>query len=212
MTRIIFISDTHGLHHSVEIPDGDILVYVGDGLNTGDASDFWKFSAWFNELPHKHKIYVPGNHDEYFEGCSLTAQSSMPKVRVLVDKALELEGIKFYGSPWTPTFLNWFFMKGEEELPEYWGKIPDDTDILLTHGPPNKILDLAPDGTHCGSESLRKRVFKVSPKYHVFGHIHEGYGYEKIDGISFINVSVCTGQYEPTNSPVVLEWGANSEL
>ncbi|MAG25635.1 metallophosphoesterase [Candidatus Pacearchaeota archaeon] len=206
--KIVLISDTHLLHDQMkhDIPDGDVLVHCGDGLNTGSADDFWKFKLWFNSLPHKNKIYVPGNHDEFFEKVLSTTRSEMPDVHILVDQEVVIERVKFYGSPWTPTFFDWYFMQDEEDLPKYWDNIPDDTDILLTHGPPRNFLDMNEEGEHCGSESLRKRVFEVSPKYHVFGHIHEmGSGSEEVDGIKFINASICTRRYKPVNPPIVLE-------
>ena len=206
MTQIILLSDTHGLHDDVDVPGGDILVHAGDGLNTGSADDFWRFSRWFNDLPHEHKIFVPGNHDEFFEKVLPTAKMAMPGTHVLVDEAVEILGIKFYGMPWTPTFFDWYFMKDEDELAPYCEAIPEDTDVLVTHGPPAEILDMSYSGHVCGSPTLLAHLYRVKPKIHVFGHIHEGYGEHYENDTTFINASICTRRYKPTNDPIVIDW------
>lgn len=56
-----------------------------------------------------------------------------------------------------------------------WNKIPDDTDILVTHTPPVGHGDLCCTGVRAGCVELLTTVQqRVKPKYHVFGHIHEG--------------------------------------
>ena len=89
----------------------------------------------------------------------------------------------------TPIFGGWPFMKKDDMLSKYWNNIPDSTDILITHGPPYGILDNNGRGTFCGSKSLLERVQILKPKYHIFGHIHESYGVQKINSTTFINAS-----------------------
>jgi hypothetical protein len=56
-----------------------------------------------------------------------------------------------------------------------WNQIPDDTDILVTHGPPVGYGDLCYSGVRAGCVELLTTVQqRVKPKYHIFGHIHEG--------------------------------------
>ncbi len=206
MTQIVFLSDTHCLHDDVDVPGGDILVHAGDGLNSGSEADFWRFSRWFNDLPHEHKIFVPGNHDGFFQTNLSLCRTAMPGTHILVDESITIEGIKFYGSPWTPTFFDWYWMQDEEDLPPYWDNIPDNTDILVTHGPPADILDLSAELHSCGSPSLLAALHRVKPKIHVFGHIHEGYGEYEDDDTLFLNVSICTRSYKPTNDPITVDW------
>jgi Icc-related predicted phosphoesterase len=123
------------------------------------------------------------------------------------------KSLKIWGSPWTKWFegvnpkCTAFMLKTEEELAEKWAMIPDDTDILITHSPPYGILDKNVDGYHCGSTSLYKRIKQIRPKFHFFGHIHEGYyelGGAFVDGslIQVFNCSHVNERYEPVNKPV----------
>ncbi|MCA1609264.1 MAG: metallophosphoesterase, partial [Acidobacteria bacterium] len=132
-------------------------------------------------------------------------------VRYLQDETFEIDGLKIYGSPWQPRFYDWAFnlMRGRE-LREKWALIPDDVDVLVTHGPPQKILDAAPTAhgfSNEGCEELRKRVEELRGRLllHVFGHIHCGYGVEELLGVKFVNASVCDELYQPVNAPVVVE-------
>ena len=173
--KIVTIADTHGLHNQLKnIPDGDILIHAGDLTNIGEIDDVIKFNEFLGKLPHRKKIVVAGNHDFCFE--------KEPGTRDLLTNAIYLEdsevtigGIKFYGSPWTPRFGNWAFMlfRCGEQLKYRWDLIPNDTDILITHGPPLGILDtVLPRDENVGCELLIKKVQKVKPKYHIFGYIH----------------------------------------
>tara|TARA_R110002167_G_scaffold207960_1_gene412016 strand:- start:218 stop:883 length:666 start_codon:yes stop_codon:yes gene_type:complete len=210
--KIVFLSDTHGLHDQMKypVPDGDVLVHCGDAMNRGISSELCDFAVWFNEFPHEHKIYVPGNHDHYFaENLTLSKEilnnHITSEVTVLVDEEVVIDGLKFYGSPWTRQFYTWAFMKDEKELKDVWATIPNDTDILITHGPPKSILDINDEGQRCGSKSLRDKVWEVKPLIHAFGHIHEAYGVMNSTHTKFLNLSVCNRKYQPVNKPVVVD-------
>ena len=210
--RLVFLSDTHGLHHKMKhpVPDGDVLIHCGDGMNTGNMIELDDFARWFNNFPHEHKIYIPGNHDHFFEENLILSKEIMNshasiKVNVLVDEELTIDGLKFYGSPWTKQFYTWAYMKKEPELKDVWAVIPNDTDILITHGPPKSILDINDEGQRCGSKGLRDRVWEVRPLIHAFGHIHEAYGIMDGSHTKFMNLSVCNRKYEPINKPVVID-------
>jgi Icc-related predicted phosphoesterase len=126
----------------------------------------------------------------------------------LLDEELELEGLKFYGSPYQPEFCNWAFnLPRGPQLARKWAKIPDDTDVLITHGPPGGILDRVAGGELVGCNDLRKRVKEINPKLHVFGHIHEAYGWHWEDKTIFVNAANCDLGYNPINKPVVVEIG-----
>jgi Icc-related predicted phosphoesterase len=115
-------------------------------------------------------------------------------------------GYNIFGSPYTPIFHNWAFMLSPEGLKAKWKEIPDNTDILITHGPPKDVLDKCITGINAGCEFLREEVLnRVKPKYHIFGHIHETYGIEKIDDTTFINASNVNLAYKTANLPIVFE-------
>lgn len=215
--KIVILSDTHGMHFPVKVPDGDILIYCGDFCNWGVKDEVKSFNKWLSSLPHARKIVIAGNHDicldpdcddprtgnKKYNGHELIGNADY-----LENESIEIEGIKFWGSPYTPTFLNWAFMKDDSDLAEIWSKIPEDIDVLITHGPAYGILDATPRGENVGSKSLLKRIEELkSLKYHLFGHIHGCYGVYQAKTYTpiFINASVCTEAYKPVNEPVVIE-------
>ena len=207
--KIVAISDTHGMHRQLTIPDGDVLIHSGDFAGNGSFSEFKDFCAWLGALPHKHKIVVAGNHDRRLESTNTRDKSIAIISEVatyLQDSSIVIDSVKFYGSPWQPEFCNWAFnLPRGEALKEKWDMIEEDTNVLITHGPPHTILDRC-DGGHVGCEELLKRVDKLAYNnltHHVFGHIHEGYGTMERLGVKMINASNCTGRYEPINKPIV---------
>ena len=214
MPKIVCLSDTHNSNSQIDVPDGDILIHSGDATITGTVEEIKRFNEWFSALPHKHKIFVAGNHDWLFERNNELARTLLnTKIIYLQDLACEIEGLKIYGSPWQPRFFDWAFnlMRGAE-LAEKWSLIPNDIDILITHGPPNGILDAVEQswGTdYTGCVELRKRVEKIARlgklKLHVFGHIHRGYGVAEDFGVRFVNASNCDEAYKPVNPPVVVD-------
>lgn len=210
--KIVAISDTHTLHDNVQVPDGDVLIHTGDFTNTGKMEEIIRFISWFSYHPHKHKIIVLGNHEKGFEKNWGVSKSLIPtEIHLLHDSEVVIDGVKFYGSPWQPEFCNWAFNlpRNGNELEAKWEAIPDNTDVLLTHGPPHGILDMVryPYSTSVlGCEKLRKRVDNMpNLKAHIFGHIHDGYGTTKIGNTQFVNASICTEGYAPVNDPIVIE-------
>lgn len=147
-------------------------------------------------------------------------------VTYLEQGSITVEGYKIYGSPWTPAFCQWAFnyvhdgekpargfealryVPEDENAPtakEIWADIPEDTDILLTHGPALGILDRNRHNysdNRCGCKALLERIKEVRPMYHIFGHIHEQHGRAERHGVKFINAASCTIQYTPTNKPI----------
>ena len=212
MMRIVCLSDTHTQHDQVSVPDGDVLLFSGDATGRGRPKELIAFNRWWSKLPHAHKLFTPGNHDVSLETDFVVASSYLPDVQIMIDKSAVIDGIKFYLSPWTPTFLCWGFMKNRgADIKLVWDKIPADTDVLVTHGPPQGVLDLTPAGEYAGCEELRKVVVRIMPKYHIFGHIHCGYGVQKIQSVFtttetvLANVSICTEAYDPINAPFVFD-------
>ncbi|MCB9235695.1 MAG: metallophosphatase domain-containing protein [Bacteroidia bacterium] len=195
--KIVFISDTHGKHKDLQLPDGDVLVHAGDLSPRGSARDLQEFFHWFETRPHAHKICIAGNHDFLAEdNPEMFAKLVPDNVIYLNDSGCEIEGVKFWGSPITPWFYDWAFnRKRGEEIARYWSLIPEDTDVLITHGPPYGILDKTARGDLAGCEELLRRVEEVQPKIHVFGHIHEARGAVKKGKTQFVNASVLNLMY-----------------
>jgi Icc-related predicted phosphoesterase len=206
--RIVCVSDTHTMLDKVQVPDGDILIHAGDFTYQGYEHEVKQFAAHLDKLPHPTKIVIAGNHDMSFQHSPEKARGWLGNSCIyLEDSLVEVEGLKIYGAPWQPYFCNWAFnLRFSHQLKEKWDLIPEGIDILVTHGPPNNILDLVPhDGRKVGCVDLAEAVSRVKPKLHIFGHIHEGYGQLHKDGTTYINASSCTGAYKPTNPPIVID-------
>jgi len=208
--RLVCISDTHSLHwHMPDIPDGDVLIHAGDSLGQGTLDNIEDLNEWLGTLPHRHKIVIAGNHDWAFEETPALARDTLSNAIYLEDSCIEIGGVRFWGAPWTPNFMDWAFMLDRgEPLYQKWKAIPEHTDVLITHGPPKGIGDLVAMGFECqnvGCGHLLNRIHELSLKAHVFGHIHEGYGEYSLGDTRLINASTCTEGYEPTNPPIVLD-------
>ena len=203
MLRIVCVSDTHGKHGRLAVPPGDLLVFAGDLTRVGQFEEVEAFDRWLGTLPHRHKIVICGNHDFCFQEQPAAARGRITNARYLEDEAATVEGVKIYGSPWQPWFGGWAFnLPRGPELAAAWAKIPADTDLLITHGPPEGILDRTKRGALAGCRDLLDRVRVVRPRLHVFGHIHEAAGRLDLDGTTFVNASVPHGD----GAAVVVEW------
>lgn len=206
--RIVALSDTHGLHEKVYVPEGDILIHAGDFMNYGTkVREVTDFISWFISQPHAEKILIAGNHDILIENEPWARTLIPPDVRYLQNSGTEIHGVRFWGSPYTPKFMDWAFMANPgEHIARIWSQIPKKTDVLITHGPPFGILDeMEEPKQRVGCEELRKVVDQIKPKYHIFGHIHAGYGVEMSGETMFVNAAVCNEQYRPINQPIVID-------
>lgn len=201
--KIVAISDTHDQHRQIKIPNCDLLIVAGDFTSRRDPSiaDYVEFNDWLHSQPAERIIVVAGNHDTLFEKRNEFAREILTNATYLEDSGTKIGGLNFWGSPWTPFFNHWAFMKPDEFLHEYWNEIPDFTDVLITHGPPWGVLDVNTDGENCGSFSLKEKLETLKPKAHIFGHIHESKG--KKD--NSYNVSVCDANYNPVNGVTIIE-------
>ena len=142
--KIVAISDTHGLHTQVKVPDGDILIHTGDVSSQGKEFEIILFLNWFRDLPHKHKVFIAGNHDFYFERTPVSDVNKIipDNVIYLNDSGVTVEGIRIWGSPIQPWFYDWAFNRQRgAEIKKHWDLIPENTDILMTHGPAFGIHD-----------------------------------------------------------------------
>ncbi len=181
--KIYHFSDTHTFHGLLTIPENiDIMIFSGDASNPRDPYlnkiELENFITWYSTIPVKYKIFVAGNHDTSIEK-NLIKKSDFESngIIYLENDYIEIEGLKIWGSPITPTFGDgWAFNKNRSKLHDVWKHIPDDTDIIVVHGPPKGILDSSYNRKNemefCGCESLRKRIHQIKPKLVLFGHIH----------------------------------------
>lgn len=204
--KIWLISDTHNHHEELEIPSGiDAVIHCGDESDSGNAfmnePEARRFFRWFSSLDIATKIFVPGNHSTAIEQ-GLIRPDNYPEINFLIHQQMEWHGLKIFGSPFTPMFFDWAYMKAREELDAVWQSIPDDIDILITHGPPKGILDVTKDmnsgdPVSVGSKSLRRHVEnRIQPKVHAFGHLHDEAGIHNYGTITrgatqFINCACC---------------------
>lgn len=209
--RITFISDTHRKHKSLnsDLPGGDILIHSGDISSLGKEAEVTEFINWFEAAPYTHKVFISGNHDFCFEEKNNwlleLLQRDKSSITYLEDSHIELFGLKIYGSPWQPRFHDWAFNADRgEDIKQHWDKIPIDTDILITHGPPFGILDQA-RGLTLGCEELYKRVIDIKPLIHCFGHIHPGYGDKSFNNTLFINASCLDDRYDYIHKPITID-------
>lgn len=205
--KLVLISDTH--QRFPVLPEGDVLVHAGDWTWEGDARAVKEFYRWLLSQPHKCKVIIAGNHDLGLENGDAPKPPISRGLHYLENSGVEIEGFKFWGSPLTPQFGNWAFMRERgDEIAKYWNMIPSDTDVLITHGPPLGILDKTPPrwgSINAGCYDLMSAVNRVAPKLHVFGHIHHGYGVIEQNGTTFVNASICDEQYDDVNEPVVFD-------
>lgn len=181
--KIWHISDTHGYHDLLKIPNGiDMVIHSGDCSNPRDPynnePEVKEFVQWYKMLPIEHKIYVAGNHDTSIEkGLVKKIDFSGYNIHYLENDFIDIDGIKIFGSPNTPNFGNWAFMKDRSKLDRHWKlAIHEQCDIIVTHGPPKGILDKSFDRNgnmeSCGDKSLLNRILEVEPTLVMFGHIH----------------------------------------
>jgi Icc-related predicted phosphoesterase len=160
-------------------------------------------------------LYIPGNHDicvekepmrcrEYFETSNM---------KMLLHRPYEWKGIKFFGSPYQPDFYQWSFQYPRWDGARVWNAIPEDSDVVITHGMPEGILDASGrelftrDEAHLGCKALRERLRIIKPKIFAGGHLHHQGGQSvEENGTIWVNAAMCDDQYKPTRKPVVIDY------
>jgi len=202
---IVAVSDTHGRHERVEVPPGDIFIHCGDITRGGRPEQIREFNEWLGRLPHPGKVVIAGNHDEAFEYEPERARPLITNAVYLEDSEVTISGLRIWGSPWQPEFNHWHFnLPRGAALKAKWDLIPAGIDILVTHGPPHGILDRRVTGKHLGCIDLRKAAERIRPRVHVFGHIHEAHGVQRVPPTIFANASILDERYEVVHPPIVL--------
>jgi predicted phosphohydrolase len=210
--RFVCVSDTHGMHDRLPMPPGDVFLFAGDMLGGRGLDGVRSFAAFLRALPHRHKLVIAGNHDFPFQREPGEARALLAGCcAYLEDSEAVVEGVRVYGSPWQPWFFDWAFnLERGEAIRRKWDLIPEEVDILLTHGPAAGHGDAVDRGRNAGQRvgcaDLLDALRRVRPKVHVFGHIHEGYGETREGGTRCLNVSMCDVDYTPVNDPVVFDY------
>ena len=231
-TRIVCISDTHGKHRKVVIPKCDILIHGGDFTRCGEAQTITDVADLFSEVLQegiaKKIICIAGNHEISFHpGCydrnwgkfhfkdkskkledaTYARDYLKDRCTYLEDESIIYNNIHFFGSPWSPTFGNcWAFNMHRHEIHSKWDQIPNDADVLITHGPPLGRCDLARGGIRAGCVNLLEQVqARIRPRLHVFGHIHEDPGCSFDGSTLYINASSCNLKYQGENPCIVVD-------
>lgn len=220
------MSDTHNRHGHFKPEGGDILLHSGDVSSRGRPEEIIQFMEWFADQDYSHKVFIPGNHDWDLEknfGFYLKKAEELG-IHLLNDSGVTLTGIydktdlednkysiKVWGSPVQPWFHSWAFNRARTQreatrihgwIKPHWDMIPEDTEILLTHGPAYKILDevtsigMNPE-INVGCEELAKRIEQLNIALHVSGHIHEGRGFHYGPKCTYVNASSLDRMYYP---------------
>jgi Icc-related predicted phosphoesterase len=228
--RLCHISDTHNRHKQIrwgdiDLTKVDVLICSGDISGMGQKSEVESFMKWFNLQPTLYKVLIAGNHDLCFDIERGGNNGEEPEWLTdlikqfqgsyghyyLENSSCEIEGIKFWGSPYSSWFHGdrWAFNvhRGENSRKLY-DQIPQDTDVLVTHGPAMYYQDQNYERQILGCDDLLRKIIAVKPLLHLFGHIHEDYGYEmnNANGETYhFNGSICTLQYEPLNAPWLIQ-------
>lgn len=219
--KLVIISDTHQLHDQVKLPEGDVLIHCGDFTNKGTDGALKSFLTWFSSQPHEYKIFIAGNHElgldkgyhrEHKLNIIKEFTSQNPKMFYLENSDVIINDVKFYGSPITPWFYDWAWnVRRGAPIAAAWDLIPEDTNVLITHGPPYGILDTVLESfgrdSHQGCLDLRNKIRKLPAlKLHAFGHLHlQGGNQITEEGVVFVNAAICDDAYHTVHTPVIVE-------
>lgn len=211
--KITLISDTHC--YEPEVGSGDLLVHAGDFLSSGHSNESPRVGEWLGRQAKNFKnvVCIAGNHDWdfSFKGPQETQEffnQFADNIHYLCHESIEIDGIRIFGSPYTPEFNHWAFNVPRDRIGMLWSDIPQNTDLLVTHGPPYGILDQA--APHLSSERLGCRglaqvVQEIEPKWSVHGHIHGGRGRAVVGNTEYFNASMVNEAYQPVHEPYVVE-------
>ena len=182
------------------MPAGDVFVHCGDWCKDfGSAEEMKEFADWVESLPYDVKIVIAGNHDFPAQDNDARCKANFNSrgIFYLKDSGVKIKDRLFWGSPWQPEFGGLAFnLPRGGRLWDKWRRIPLQTEVLITHGPPFGILDnarwpgdLLGQDESVGCKQLLRRVNQVRPLVHAFGHIHVSAGVVEVNGTTFINAS-----------------------
>jgi Icc-related predicted phosphoesterase len=218
--RLLCLSDTHGKHAGIpraSIPTVDLILFGGDFSLVGNPVDVASFKEWIRSF-NVPAVIIAGNCDLAFDTERLAhftpriegyCHPTVPidtikpsflenpgKISYLEDSEVTVNGVRIYGSPYSPEFNDWGFPIHQGEAESRWSKIPDGIDVLLVHGPPKDVCDATSTGFHAGCASLRTAIERTKPALAVFGHIHEAHGIGEVGETLCANVAVLNVKFE----------------
>ncbi|CAK68629.1 unnamed protein product (macronuclear) [Paramecium tetraurelia] len=224
----VCISDTHS--RFIEIPQGDVFIHCGDFSTHGEYKEVEVFIDWIKALPFKYKVVIAGNHDIFLDIEKYEKQlrdrfhkryAPMDHIKLkeklkqsciyLENSSVVIEGYKIWGSPYSPTipFNPWAFQVDEEDGEEFWKIMEEGSDIVLTHGAPlghsSYVSSYEPTEGEWGDQALANRIKEVKPLYHIFGHVHEGYGMTEENGTKYINCAILDERYKLAEKAYVFQ-------
>lgn len=202
VVRLILMSDTHGHHRKVAVPDGDVLIHAGDFTYfNGSTLAIRDFNDWLASLPHRNKLLIPGNHDSGFAYPAW--RELITAATLLINEGTTIGRLRIWGAPVTPGDRGAFGAETSYERAELFSRIPSGTDILITHAPPYGILDRASAVDEPqGCDQLRPAISRIKPRVHIFGHVHQGYGMRRLNGTLFVNAALAGASYEIEKKPI----------
>lgn len=221
--KICAIADLHG-YLDFTVPECDLLLIAGDicpdrlpggpwARHDGRVQQRWFMDVhvpWVQRLAPT-VLETWGNHD-WMPGPSLASQPILRGL-IKVDELVEVAGLKIWFTPWSNQFMDWAWMKEPEELVEVYDRIPEGTDIIVSHQPPygygdavdeRYLLPTDKGERHKGSKELLATIDRVKPKLVVCGHIHSGHGRYQHKGTAIYNVSLVNEAYERVYQPTVV--------
>lgn len=193
--RVVCISDTHSLHDTISVPQGDILVHAGDLTNGGTVEELQAAIDWLKRLPHREKVVVAGNHDSWLdERVRKYLQEDDDKVlnwgdihylqNSTVSLTLNSRTIVLHGIPQIPTLdpsppspSNLHAFQSPPSSTHPFPPPPASTDILLSHSPALHHNDNFPYSL--GSTHLLRTLWRIKPALFVSGHVHASPGVER---------------------------------
>lgn len=216
--KIACIADNHGFLN-VKVPECDLMIIAGDICPVSDHSVMFQklwiednFINWARKQPVKNVVWVAGNHDficqtdkRYDYHHILDDRDNSVTIHYVNCATVKIDDLNIWGSPWSNEFGPWAFMTNELQLERIYEDIPENIDVIISHGPPKGLCDFTEDEIHAGSSALRRTLSRVKPRLCVTGHIHEGYGVARFGDTKIINASIMTAEYQPTNKPIMVE-------
>ena len=201
--HLTVIGDTHRRHEELGHMKGEVLIHVGDmcDLFDGDQAEIEKIDAWFARQEFDLILCIAGNHDFPIERRPKN-KPVFSNATYLEDESFSYRGLTFYGTPWVPDLASHAFYANDQELPRKWDKIPDETDVLITHTPPAGVMDQSSNGMRLGCEHLAARLTEIQPKAHLFGHVHASGGVDTTNGCVSVNAASLVKMGLPLRDPV----------
>ena len=201
--KFTIISDTHLDHEKLGVMSGDVLIHCGDmfDLFGSHVGDMKRMDEWFGKQQFDLILCIGGNHDHDLE--KRVGETPQPfKNAIFLDgESYEYKGIKFFGASWVPDLYHHAFFKENEDLEYEWAKIPNDTDVLITHTPPLDILDKSSKNMTLGCAHLAANIARVKPRLHCFGHVHASSGVVEHQGTTYINASMVSRDHRIIRAP-----------